>query len=369
MSDENNRFVRSQGGHSANELHNHGGHDDAREDKTEREDLEEEIEALDADESRVEVKKGKKIDVFDDDVELPVDPADIEPEVDPEDPIEEKKIAEAKKEEEAKAEEAIEEAIEEDTEAEAEPEAEPINDWKKKEENQAYMQIDEVKEPKAKTGAGWKVATILFALLAIAGCGAAAYLFLFDGTTKFLGREVTSKVEGAKAPTAPSTPDAPNNTPIANNNLGTRYIYLDGYDYALKVPDTLTYLSFNYDQFNTGDASSSTFDGNYSTLTVSAAVTGVDHQSAPEFIEDGVEDGFVILGSITIGRVNPAFKDNNLLGEPVLTGIGSDGGRNVYYSHPQQLHSKSKWSADWETKTITEIEKWLSNKDNYIKLK
>ncbi|MBP5634426.1 hypothetical protein J6X09_01895 [Candidatus Saccharibacteria bacterium] len=215
MSDEENRFVRSQGGHSANELHNHGGHDDAREDKTEREDLEEEIEALDAAESRVEVKVGKKIDVFDDDVELPVDPADIEPEVDPEDPIEEKKIAEAKKEEEAKAEEAIEEAIEEDAEAEAEPEAEPINDWKKKEENQAYMQIDEVKEPKAKTGAGWKVATILFALLAIAGCGAAAYLFLFDGTTKFLGREVTSKVEGAKAPTAPSAPETPDTTPIA----------------------------------------------------------------------------------------------------------------------------------------------------------
>ena len=361
MSDEENRFVRSQGGHDANELHNHGGQDDAREEKTAREDLEDAIEALDEDEGRVEVKSTKKIDVFDDDIEVPVDPADIEPEVDPEDPIEEKKIAEAKKIEAEKAEEAAEEAIEEDAKAEE-------DDWKDKEENKVYMKIDSVEEPKAKTGAGWKVATIIFALLAIAGCGAAAYLFLFDGTTKFLGREVVSKVEGTKTPATPGTADQPTDTPIAAS-ANTRYIYLDGYDYALKVPDTLTYLSFNYDQFNMGDASSSTFDGNYSTLTVSAAVTGVDHQSAPEFIEDGVEDGFVILGSITIGRVNPAFKDDNLLGEPVLTGIGSDGGRNVYYDHPQQLHSTSKWSADWETKTITEIEKWLTSKDNYIKLK
>ncbi|MBR5419247.1 hypothetical protein IK110_03295 [Candidatus Saccharibacteria bacterium] len=207
MSDEEIRFKRSQGGHDANDLHNHGGQD-AREDRTAREDLEDAIEELDEPE-QVEVKTSKKIDVFDDDVELPIDPADVEPEVDPEDPYEEKKIAEAKKIEEAKAEEAIEEAIEEDAEAEA------TNDWKDKEENKAYMQIDSVEEPKAKTGAGWKVATILFALLAIAGCGAAAYLFLFDGTTKFLGREITSKVEGAKAPSAPAAPETPNSTPIA----------------------------------------------------------------------------------------------------------------------------------------------------------
>lgn len=366
MSDENNRFVRSQGGHSANELHNHGGQDDAREDKTEREDLEEEIEELDeAEDTRVQVKTGKKIDIFDDDVEVPVDPAEIEPEVDPEDPIEEKKIAEAKKEEEAKAEEAIEEAIEEDAEAEAEPEAEePINDWKTKEENQAYMQIDEVKEPKAKSGAGWKVATILFALLAIAGCGFAAYLSLFDGTTKFFGREITSKVEGAKSP-APTAPDTPNTTPIADAPVAGRYIYLDGYNLAIKVPAGITYLSYDYHQFNMGDPKSSTFEGNYSVLNIlGSVVKDGDGQGAPEFIENK-QPGKVSLGTLTIGRLNPEFSKSNNLGAPIMT---TEDGRSIWYEGPQVNYSTRADDKALEQESITAIENWLTNKDNYIKL-
>ena len=354
MSDEENRFVRSQGGHSANELHNHGGHDDAREDKTEREDLEEEIEALDADESRVEVKVGKKIDVFDDDVELPVDPADIEPEVDPEDPIEEKKIAEAKKEEEAKAEEAIEEAIEEDAEAEAEPEAEPINDWKKKEENQAYMQIDEVKEPKAKTGAGWKVATILFALLAIAGCGAAAYLFLFDGTTKFLGREVTSKVEGAKAPTAPTTPDKPADTPIATQTAG-RYIYLDGYNTAIKVPDTLKYMSYYYTQFGAKD------DGN-SCLAINAVTSRA--QSVPNVVYYDKDFNVPTLGLLCIED-----KENTTQASAPDFIFKNDAGKYFYYYAPQNFDNGLKTDSAILDESIHLIESWLKDKNNYVEIK
>ncbi len=364
MSDENNRFVRSQGGHSANELHNHGGQDDAREDKTEREDLEEEIEELDEEDTRVEVKTGKKIDIFDDDVEVPVDPAEIEPEVDPEDPIEEKKIAEAKKEEEAKAEEAIEEAIEEDAEAEAEPEAEPINDWKKKEENQAYMQIDEVKEPKAKkSGTGWKIATFLFALLAIAGCGVAVYLSLFDGTTKFLGREVISRVEGASTP-APSTPATPNNTPISEMKTD-RYIYLDGYNLALKVPTNITHLSYDYHQFNMGDPESSTFEGNYSELNIlGSVVKDGDGQGAPEFIENK-QPGKVSLGTLTIGRLNPEFAKSNNLGAPIMT---TEDGRSVWYEGPQVNYSTRADDKALEQESVTAIKNWLTNKDNYIKL-
>ncbi len=360
MSDENNRFVRSQVGHSANELHNHGGQDDAREDKTEREDLEEEIEELDeAEDTRVPVKTSKKIDIFDDDVEVPVDPAEIEPEVDPEDPIEEKKIAEAKKAEEAEAEEAVEEAIEENAAAE-----EPINDWKNKEENQAYMQIDEVKEPKAKSGAGWKVATILFALLAIAGCGFAVYLSLFDGTTKFLGREITSKVEGAKSP-APTAPEVPNTTPISDAPVAGRYIYLDGYNLALKVPTNITHLSYDYHQFNMGDPESSTFEGNYSVLNIlGSVVKDGDGQGAPEFIENK-QPGKVSLGTLTIGRLNPEFAKSNNLGAPIMT---TEDGRSIWYEGPQANYSTRADDKALEQESVTAIKNWLTNKDNYIKL-
>ena len=220
---------------------------------------------------------------------------------------------------------------------------------------------------KQKSGTGLKIAVIVLAILAVAGCGAAIYLFINkDSKTN---NSAVAKDEKDKEKTECASVVSPETGKVEDSKAGTRYIYLDGYDYALKVPDNLIYLSYEYRQFNMGDSNSSTFDGNYSVLTINAAVNGVDHQSAPEFIEDGMEEEYVPLGSITIGRVNPKYKDDNLLSQPVLTGLGADGGRNVYFDGPQSVFSKEKWSADWEQKSAAEIQKWLTNKSNYIKLK
>ena len=63
MSEE--KFKRSETGHSANDLHKHGGLD-AREGKTERENLEEAIEALnDSEETEnlVDIEKDMKVQI------------------------------------------------------------------------------------------------------------------------------------------------------------------------------------------------------------------------------------------------------------------------------------------------------------------
>lgn len=220
---------------------------------------------------------------------------------------------------------------------------------------------------KQNSGKGLKIAVIILSIIAVAGCGAAVYLFVNkDSKTE---NSTVAKDEKSEKNTECLNIVSPETGKVEDSKTNTRYIYLDGYDYALKVPDNLIYLSYEYHQFNMGDSNSSTFDGNYSYLTINAAVNGVDHQSAPEFIEDGMEDEYVTLGAITIGRVNPKFKDDNLLGQPILTGLGADGGRNVYYDHPQSSYSKEKWSSDWEQKSVAEIEKWLTNKNNYIKIK
>lgn len=155
MSEEEDlHFERSQIGHDANDLHTHGGLDEeAHEDKTDRESLEEAIEALDDSNDIEEVKEST------------------------EEPVEEEKSEPV--EEEGDDREAI---------------VASTNDWKTKEENQPYMTVDEVVEPKAKKkgGLGWKIATFLFLLIAIAGCGAAAFLFFNNGKTEFLGRTVES---------------------------------------------------------------------------------------------------------------------------------------------------------------------------------
>ena len=185
MSEE--KFKRSETGHSANDLHRHGGLEAHEEDKTERENLEEAIEALnDSEETEnlVDIEKDMK--------------GEDEEEFVNDEPSEEVKAA-IKELEEADIEET---AITEPKEEEAPvKKAEPENSWKTKAENRAYMTIDTIEDPKAKKkgGAGWKFATVFFLLLAIAGCGAAAYLFFNNGKTEFLGRVVTSETKEASA--------------------------------------------------------------------------------------------------------------------------------------------------------------------------
>ena len=186
MSDE--KFKRSETGHSASDLHKHGGLD-VHEEKTERENLEDAIEALnDSEETEnlVEIAEDMDGDVESDDIEE----------------IKEDEIEKALEEEpeEEPAEKMSDEEIEQKVaEALREHKEEPVNNWKTKAENQPYMTIDTVEEPKAKkkSGAGWKLTTVFFLLLAVAGCGAAAYLFFNDGKTELMGRVVTSQTKEA----------------------------------------------------------------------------------------------------------------------------------------------------------------------------
>lgn len=195
MSEE--KFKRSETGHSANDLHKHGGLD-AREDKTERENLEEAIEALnDSEETEnlVDIEK----DMKGEDIEeiADIETGETKPEVEPSDDVK------------AAIEELENDVVKEPIATPAKKE-EPENSWKTKAENQAYMTIDTIETPKDKKkgGAGWKIAAILFLLLAVAGCGTAAYLFFTDGKTNIMGRTIESYETGKKKDSKTSSVNA-----------------------------------------------------------------------------------------------------------------------------------------------------------------
>lgn len=182
MSEE--KFKRSETGHSANDLHKHGGLD-AREGKTERENLEEAIEALnDSEETEnlVDIEKDMKGEDIEEIAEIKKE--EVKPEEEPSDDV--KAAIEELESEVAK--EPISTSVKKE---------EPENTWKTKAENRAYMTIDNVEDPKAKKkcGAGWKLTAVLFLLIAIAGCGTAAYLFFNDGKTELMGRVITSEAK------------------------------------------------------------------------------------------------------------------------------------------------------------------------------
>ena len=227
------------------------------------------------------------------------------------------------------------------------------------EEPKPTMTIDSIDEPKAKKGgAGWKVATILFAVLAVFGCGAACYLFFADGTTKFLGREVSSKVAGTASPTAPVTPSTPAETPTDG-----RYIYLDGYDYAIKIPDGFYGFSYIYQQSRTNSG----WIGDFSSLAINTATKKSGASSTPSFLGESADGNFQSMGYIEITQSEPQFQQS----APDLA-FKLDSKHYVYYYHWQSLITNEGGSEEeqqWELETREAVTKWLTNKDNYIKLK
>ena len=208
MSEE--KFKRCESGGSDRDLHKHGGLD-AREDKTERENLEEAIEALnDSEETEnlVDIEKDMKGEDIEEIAEQKVEEVEAEPEEEPSDDV--------------KA--AIEE-LENDVAKEPitmpSKKEEPVNSWKTKAENRAYMTIDTIETPKEKKkcGAGWKFATVFFLLLAVAGCGAAAYLFFTNGKTELMGRTVESYETGKKKSSKSANSSTKNEEFDAEKNL------------------------------------------------------------------------------------------------------------------------------------------------------
>lgn len=195
MSEE--KFKRSETGHSANDLHRHGGLD-AREDKTERENLEEAIEALnDSEETEnlVDIEKDMKGEDIEEIAEVKVEEVEAKPEEEPSDDVK-------------AAIEELENDVAKEPIAMPSRKEEPVNSWKTKAENQAYMTIDTVETPKEKKkgGAGWKFAAVFFLLLAVAGCGTAAYLFFTDGKTELMGRVITSEAKESNSKNSAKKP-------------------------------------------------------------------------------------------------------------------------------------------------------------------
>ncbi len=357
MSDEE-KFKRSETGQSANDLHQLGGSMSARGEGSEREDLENAIEALNN---------------FDDSNNSDIEPVETAPEEPKNDAMLD---IDSVLENEAPVEEKTEAAPAQDAQPEPEvapaPEEQLNNNWKIEKDNQIDMDNTNTTPntnafaaaPKAKKsgGAGWKVATFVFLALAILGCGFAAFLVFSDGKTQFMNRTISSYAT-EKAPVNCSAPGAPaSGSDVSQTYKGQRVIVLDGYNLALKIPDTLENLSFEYHRFNE-PFENSTFEYVWSTLSINASTVKEGAQSAPSFIGQDSTGRIISLGSITIGKIRDEYLDDNNLGDPVMT--ADESGRKIYVGMPQAAVSTD---IEWENETVTAIHEWLSNPDNYIKL-
>ena len=327
---EEEKFVRSEVGHNANDFHRHGGQEAHEEDSTEREDLENAIEALNDSEETENLKEIAN---------------DINGDFDTD-------IEEIKTNDEAQA-EPVEEPVAAQVEEPAQPVEEPSNDWKQKGENKPYMTIDEVKEPKEKkkTGAGWKVATFLFFILAAAGIGATAFLYFNNGKIQFAGRTIETYKSDEKTKSSKSNSD---NGQAAKSEADSRYIYLDGFNMAIKVPDTLENVSYKYTRYDTNGVAA---------LYVNASIKNNSSSSTvPNYVKETEDFKVGSLGAISIEDT-----ENKTVASAPDFVFKTKSGKYVYYWHPQDYNYfvEEGESAAAES-AMKAIQEWLTDKDNYI---
>ena len=327
---EEEKFVRSEVGHNANDFHRHGGQEAHEEDSTEREDLENAIEALNDSEETENLKEIAN---------------DINGDFDTD-------IEEIKTNDEAQA-EPVEEPVAAPVEEPAQPVEEPSNDWKQKGENKPYMTIDEVKEPKEKkkTGAGWKVATFLFFILAAAGIGATAFLYFNNGKIQFAGRTIETYKSDEKTKSSNSNSD---NGQAVESEVDSRYIYLDGFNMAIKVPDTLENVSYKYTRYDTNGVAA---------LYVNASIkNNSSSNTVPNYVKETEDFKVGSLGAISIEDT-----ENKTVASAPDFVFQTKSGKYVYYWHPQDynyfVEEGESAAAESAMKTIQE---WLTDKDNYI---
>ena len=342
MSEE--KFKRSGVGHDANDLHKHGGLD-APEEKTERENLEEAIEALnDSEETEnlVDIEK----DMKGEDIEIIEDNAEEEKAVE-EEPEEEK--ANEEPSDEVKA--ALEE-IENDEVKEPVKEAEPENNWKTKAENQAYMTIDEVSDPsdkKKKGGAGWKIATVFFLLLAVAGCGAAAYLFFNDGKVELAGRTVESYKTDAKKKQQEEPENCIQAVEEGNNEIKKNEIVVKDLGVKLSLPEDKTFT------YTRSEANGDVLIGFY---YVSSGYTQFPNFGNP-YAEGSAPNLFL------------TFTKKDWEGTMVSEyhKVGKIGDTFVYYETPQAIGSNVSQAEEMlYVQSATEIENLVKDLKNYSKI-
>ena len=141
-----------------------------------------------------------------------------------------------------------------------------------------------------------------------------------------------------------------------------KYIYLDGYNLGLKIPnDTkLDIIQYEYRRFNSGP--------NYSALAINGATKNtIGAQALPGFVSVGGVDtdinplAFVVIcsNSADYGEWSDCNGDDY---------VYSNDSIKIYYVGPQQVSSADNETAKWEVETVNAIKEWVTNKDNYIAL-
>lgn len=234
-----------------------------------------------------------------------------------------------------------------------------------------------------KGGAGWKIATLLLAIVAIGACGACVYMSLSegDGVSKDSNGtkcdiDVADGVDNVEKGDTVGTADSPNITKTDSGEYIVTFL-----ESGISVN-----LGNNYEFINYSYSASAPYDEGYSERIniggLSKNTTGA--QNIPDYSRgryefsggnaDQLKTEWVSLVYLSVynktyydTNIQPKIDENNANGGPVLYGseVYRDNDYVVVYSHTQNSMSQTDWEQEWEMATYHELENAVKNSANW----
>ena len=235
-----------------------------------------------------------------------------------------------------------------------------------------------------KSGTGWKVATLILAIVAIGACGACVYMSLNESTGSSSNDNGKTKCNVAvedglddveKGDTGTTT-DSPN---ITRTDTG---------DYVLTFLESgiSVNLGSNYEFINYSYSASAPYDDDWSErINIGGLSKNTNgYQNIPEYAGGRYEFGggtaddlkrewsplvylSVYSASYYDTNIQPKIDEFNQNGGPVMYGseVYRDNDYVVVYSHTQNSMSQTDWEQEWEMATFQELENAVKNSENW----
>ncbi len=208
-----------------------------------------------------------------------------------------------------------------------------------------------------KTSKGLLVATIIFAVIAIAGIAAAIYFFIDANNKATTNADLRAKLDLVKMETGAELVEKEENgttvTVVETVNSVSDpedYVFVGEWGIKIKIPDNLSEVSYIYNNNRSG----------------SLCLTGAKYdgqQYGPEFLD---------ITKNELGCVMRVYEKDTDYYQGLIPGpeaaIISEGEYYWVYTGPQSVYSVTESEQQWEVESVELIRDMLKNKDNYSKI-
>ena len=205
---------------------------------------------------------------------------------------------------------------------------------------------DIVFRDKTRRGSGMMIGMIVLALLAAGGIGFGVWAYLSGNQKETeLNNKIAEYENQLKELGQSGQGDGNIDVSSTSQDDSEKYIYVGEWGLKIKVPETLLFASYSYEQDS-------------DTLRISGAAK--NEEAGDTF------PGFADIIDNSLGAVKRYSKDEEVPSASGPVVVFSDDNYSYGYFHPQAAFSTDENEQKWELESTKLVETMLTEKENYI---